>query len=82
MAADKLTEFLTPFVEYCHSFYGHGGIYDMGASMTQLYEAAATYLLSPDREAEFEGDSLDREQVREILYSWGLHELKKEIANG
>ena len=76
--ADKLTTFLKPFVEYCHSFYGQGGIYDMGVSMTELYEAAATYLLSPDREAEFEGDSFDREQVREILHHWGFNELVKE----
>jgi len=45
--------------------------------MTELYEAAATYLLSPDREVEFEGDSFDREQVREILHSWGFNELAK-----
>ena len=45
--------------------------------MTELYEAAATYLLSPDREAEFEGDSFDREQVREILHHWGFNELAK-----
>jgi hypothetical protein len=71
-----LHQFLTPFVNYCHSFYGKGGLYDMGASLSQLYEAAATYLLSPDREAEFEGDSFDREQVREILHSWGMNEIK------
>jgi hypothetical protein len=80
--ADQLTQFLKPFVDYCFDFYGTGGIYDMGASHTLLYEAAATYLLSPDREAEFEGDSFDREQVREILHNWGLRERKMEAANG
>jgi hypothetical protein len=73
--ADALTKFLTPFVDYCHSFYGTGGIYDMGATRTQLFEAAGTYLMSPDGE-EFEGDSFDREQIREILTSWGLTEVK------
>ena len=75
--ADTLTTLLKPFVEYCHSFYGEGGLYDMGASMTDLYEAAATYVLSPDNEVEFEGDSFDREQVREVLHRWGFQELAK-----
>ena len=75
--ADTLTKLLTPFVDYCHDFYGSGGIYDMGATRSQLFEAAATYLFSPDREADFEGDSFDREQVREILHRWGLAELKR-----
>jgi len=74
---NTLKMILKPFVEYCHSFYGEGGLYDMGASMNVLHKAAVTYVLSPDREADFEGDSFDREQVREVLHRWGFQELAK-----
>jgi len=74
---NTLKTILKPFVEYCHSFYGEGGLYDMGASMNVLHKAAVTYVLSPDREADFEGDSFDREQVREVLHRWGFDELAK-----
>lgn len=69
-----IRQLLAPFIDYCHEFYGDGGIYDMGASYDQLYQATGIYL--SDTEHPFEGDSFDREQVRAILESrFGLSEI-------
>jgi len=57
---------ITTFVEYCFSFYGKNGIYDMGATMEQLYFATGVYIGRIGHD-EFEGDSLDRERVSYIL---------------
>lgn len=71
---------LAPFIDYCHSFYGAGGVYDMGATYTELWRAAEKHFRSPDKLMPFEGDSIDREQVREILIAWGLRPVK-EVAH-
>lgn len=52
------------FVNYVHSFYGPGGIYDMGATNKMIRTATRLYM---ETCADFEGDSIDRENVREIL---------------
>lgn len=66
---------LREFFDYCLSFYGSGGVYDMGATMSQV--ATATSLSFIDPPHEFQGDSLDRERVRNFLESrFGLSELK------
>lgn len=52
------------FVYYVSNFYGSGGIYDMNATDEQIFEATQKYLKSG---ADFCGDSIDRENVRDIL---------------
>jgi len=67
---------ITSFVNYCYDWYGKGGIYDHDASRSQVKEAVMYYLYNPDRYLEFQGDSMDREQVREVLESkFGLSEI-------
>lgn len=56
---------LDQFYSYVLSFYGKNGIYDMGATLDEVMEATAKYLKSP--ETKFEGDSFDREHVRDIM---------------
>ena len=56
---------MTDFYDYVLSFYGEGGIYDMGATLDEVMEATAKYLKNP--ETRFEGDSFDREMVRDIM---------------
>ncbi len=52
------------FVQYVRSFYGPGGIYDMGATDVMIIEATLQYINSG---ADFAGDSFDRENVRDIM---------------
>jgi hypothetical protein len=54
------------FVNYVMSFYGPGGIYDMGATYDMIVDATIQYLTTPDVKWS-NGDSYDREQVRDIL---------------
>ena len=53
------------FYDYVLSFYGQDGIYDMGATLDEVMEATAKYLQSS--ETRFEGDSFDREMIRDIM---------------
>jgi hypothetical protein len=72
----KITPELAAFLDYCYEWYGQGGVYDHGASHIQIAKCVMAHLDNPDREAEFHGDSLDREQVREWLSSiYGLEEV-------
>jgi hypothetical protein len=66
---------IAPFIDYLQDYYGPGGIYDMGATYRQLFDATVYYL--QDNEHPFEGDSFDREHVRAILENrFGLSEYK------
>lgn len=53
------------FINYCHSFYGSGGIYDMGATYKQILDA--TEVMAERRGMNVEFDSEDREDIRDIL---------------
>lgn len=52
------------FASYVLSFYGAGGIYDMKATRDQVLIATGVLLA---RNNSFEGDSVDREWVRDIM---------------
>lgn len=60
------------FINYCLSFYGPGGLYDQNRSKEQVAYATMLYL---DAIAHYDsevftwgdGDSLDRERVRDIM---------------
>ena len=54
------------FIRYVKSFYGPGGIYDMGATDDDIIEATFKYITDG---ADFCGDSFDRESVRDIMIS-------------
>lgn len=56
---------MTDFYDYCLSFYGSDGIYDMDATLDMVMEATAKYL--KEGSIPFEGDSVDRENVRDIM---------------
>ena len=65
----------TQFVGYLLRFYGEGGIYtDRGASfhvpMTRDEATRAATGLSALKAAAFEGDSVDREQARDLVLAW------------
>jgi len=62
---------LKVFSRYVYSFYGAGGVYDMGVPI-EIVKQAIRFLQSKDgKEYRFGvpviGDSLDREHVRMIL---------------
>ena len=58
------------FTKYMLSFYGKGGIYDYGFTASeinlakQLYQCRLPEIFPGD---EFQGDSVDRERVRDII---------------
>ena len=55
---------LTEFFYYVMSFYGAGGIYDMNATEDMILEATQKHITEG---ADFCGDSIDRELVRDIM---------------
>ena len=63
---------LFSFYDYVHSFYGENGIYpENKRTIPQIAEATAEYLEICFREDDpwtwGDGDSLDRERVRDIM---------------
>ena len=67
------------FVNYVYDLYGKGGVYDMGATVSQITTATIDYLSSLLSKGEYTfcGDSLDRERVRDIMISkFNLKEVK------
>ena len=65
------------FVAYCLGFYGHGGIYDYGFSFEEVCQGLIkrfSYRPSLD----FDGDTVDRELVCEMVFE--LREREKECA--
>ena len=64
---------MSQFYQYVRSFYGNDGLYPMGATMSDI--EAATNIHIDAVGINFEGDSHDREMVRDILikdfgYKW------------
>lgn len=73
------------FIDYVFSFYGPGGLYDMGATREDI--AAATKIYKKESDIFFDGDSVDRENVRDKLindfgYEWVDEGIKGAIAGG
>ena len=57
------------FINYCYEFYGMGGIYDFGVTIEEVGDAGSLYKVKCNRYPEMwgDGDSVDRERVRDIL---------------
>ena len=74
---------LTEFVDYVYSFYGApDALYPMGATKADIYGATYDYLnaittLNNEHFTWGDGDSLDRERVRDILLDEYNLEIKK-----
>ena len=61
---------INDFVDYVMSFYGPGGLYPMNANPTVVNSATADCMQSAEiKGEEFCFDSIDREQVRDLLIS-------------
>ena len=56
---------MNDFIEYVMRFYGPGEIYDMGATRKEVKEAIVVRL--ENTEIPFDGDSVDREMIRDII---------------
>ena len=69
----KLNDMLTEFVDYVYSFYGApDALYPMGVTKADIYGATYDYLnaittLKNERFTWGDGDSIDRERVRDFL---------------
>ena len=72
-SSTKLNDMLTEFVNYVYSFYGApDALYPMGATKTDIIGATYDYLnaittLNNERFTWGDGDSIDRERVRDFL---------------
>ena len=72
-SSTKLNDMLTDFVDYVYSFYGApDALYPMGATKADIYGATYDYLnaittLNNEHFTWGDGDSLDRERVRDFL---------------
>jgi len=59
------------FVDYVMDFYGASGIYDIGATREEVWQATCIRIKrnadQPLNGISFDGDSLDREAVRDIV---------------
>lgn len=68
---DRITSMMIDFLAYVESFYGKGGIYDMGATPAMIIEATKQLMIqvgtNPEDSFSFCGDSVDREKVRDIM---------------
>jgi len=78
-SSTELNDMLTNFVEYVYSFYGaDDALYPMGVTKADIYGATYDYLnavtkINDDRFTWGDGDSLDRERVRDILIETRSH---------
>jgi hypothetical protein len=71
---------LAQFLDYVHDWYGEGGVYDMGATHSQIADATMRYLREPAHLERFEGDTLDRGTVRIFLEDmFGLSEVRGSV---
>ena len=69
---------MSGFYGYVHSFYGPDGLYPMGATLADV--KAATEIHKKRTRVAFEGDSMDREQVRDILIAMFGYEWPEDAA--
>lgn len=65
---------MADFADYVLSFYGKLGLYDMGVKYEDVLVATGIRM-EQRKDVEFDGDSFDRELVRDILierfgYKW------------
>ena len=58
------------FIDYCMSFYGKGGLNDLGAT-EKMIENALAIRLKKYSDIPFDGDSVDREFIRDIMIEQG-----------
>lgn len=56
------------FSTYVHGFYGPGEIYDLGFTLEEIKQAIKIRKAHPNlKKIPFDGDSFDREYVRDIV---------------
>ena len=72
MSVEKIVDQVVEFVAYVESFYSKGGVYDMGATSSQILTTTQKYInqvgmYSDENSLGFSGDSLDREHVRDMM---------------
>jgi len=61
------------FYDYVKGFYGRGGIYEFNAPHNVIYVACC--LVAQRKDIPFDGDTVDRESVRETLERFGYSEI-------
>ncbi len=72
-----LSEDVKNFIKYCSSFYSDDDAI-MQMKVPDQVMIAACFLLSQRKDIKFDGDSFDREMVREVLQLVGYKEYYNE----
>lgn len=63
------TDYIKEFPQYVSSFYGRNGLYDYGFSLDEILKAIEIRKQHPNlADVPFDGDSFDREFVRDIVF--------------
>ena len=62
------------FYDYCKSFYSTGGIYEFNVPAGVLKSACA--LVQQRKDIPFDGDTFDRERVRDVIELLGYEVTK------
>ena len=67
----KFAKRMNEFVSYVYDFYGKNGIYDMGATVSEIQTATIDYIAESKHygDGKFYGDTIDRERGRDIMIS-------------
>ncbi len=66
--ATSLPQYITEFPDYVMTFYGAGGLYDQNFTLSEIIEAIEVRKDHPNlKNIPFDGDSFDRELVRDIV---------------
>lgn len=61
----KIKKDLSKFEDYVYAYYGKGGLFSMNATMKQILKAIE--IRKQNKAIPFDGDTVDREMVRDIL---------------
>ncbi len=60
---------LSEFYSYCKGFYGKGGIYEFDVPASVLRSTCE--LVQQRKDIPFDGDTIDRERVRDVIEMLG-----------
>ena len=70
----KHTQRYIEFIDFCELSFGKEGVFDMGATRTQIIIATEIYMLKCINDSHIEvwgqGDATDRDNIRKVLVSF------------
>jgi len=65
----RISTNIKEFTYYLNMFYGIKGIYSSGRDVSKQEVSKAIKILKADSSIEFQGDTIDRERARDIIFT-------------